>query len=313
MIATSAPRASAAFTVSNATADGSPPCLPAITSQPAALAPGLELLDRRGAKRVGRAEQHLASGRDVARGELADRGGLARAVHAQHEHDVRLRREREPVVPTRRGAASPRSRRAGSRAPPTASRPRPSRRTRSSSPLAVFTPRSACRSCSSSCSSSASSTLPPSSLPEPADERVARAAQAVAQLRGAARAPARRDSARGARNRATGAARRAPGSPCGSRGAHGAAAAPRDSAERPRDAQPTAPPPRPRAGSRRARRGSRSRRRRPSGAEHTTDARPDSRARAISASRPRRSSTRPGAPSSRRRARRRPRSCACCA
>ncbi len=52
MIATSAPRATAAFTVSNATAAGSPPAGPAITSQPARSPQACELLARRRAEGV---------------------------------------------------------------------------------------------------------------------------------------------------------------------------------------------------------------------------------------------------------------------
>ena len=63
MIATSAPRAVAAFTVSKATAAGSLPGAPAITSQPIALAPDLELLAGRRAEGVARAEHHASGPR----------------------------------------------------------------------------------------------------------------------------------------------------------------------------------------------------------------------------------------------------------
>ena len=63
-------------------------------SAPRAIGPDAELLDGRGAKRVAGREHHvLARVRETAR-ELADGGGLARAVHAddqQHEGLVRRR------------------------------------------------------------------------------------------------------------------------------------------------------------------------------------------------------------------------------
>ena len=66
------------------------------------LAPGGQLLDGRGAERVGRAEHDAAVLGDQDPGDLADRGGLAGAVHADHEDDAGLRRRRrvdlEPAV-----------------------------------------------------------------------------------------------------------------------------------------------------------------------------------------------------------------------
>src|SRR5204863_2503790 len=51
--------------------------------------PDLQLLDGGGAKRVGGAEQHGAAFGLVSLGELADRGGLPRPVHADHDDDRR--------------------------------------------------------------------------------------------------------------------------------------------------------------------------------------------------------------------------------
>ena len=56
-----------------------------------ALAPDLQLLDGGGAERVAGGEHHLLPSRRRLRGELADRGGLAGAVDADDEDDVRLR------------------------------------------------------------------------------------------------------------------------------------------------------------------------------------------------------------------------------
>ena len=67
-----------------------------------ALAPGGQLLGRRGPERVGRAEHHLLVLGDQHAGELADRGGLAGAVDADHSTTAGL--------PSRRSTASERSR-----------------------------------------------------------------------------------------------------------------------------------------------------------------------------------------------------------
>ena len=55
-----------------------------------AIAPDLKLLDRSCAERVARRDHHLLAGGAELRGELADRRGLARAVDADHQHDLRL-------------------------------------------------------------------------------------------------------------------------------------------------------------------------------------------------------------------------------
>ena len=55
-----------------------------------ALTPDLQLLDRGGAERVAGREHDLAALGAEARRELADGGGLARAVHADDQNDERL-------------------------------------------------------------------------------------------------------------------------------------------------------------------------------------------------------------------------------
>ena len=55
-----------------------------------ALAPDLQLLDRGSTERVAGGEHDLAAVADEAVRELADRRRLARAVHADDQHDVRL-------------------------------------------------------------------------------------------------------------------------------------------------------------------------------------------------------------------------------
>jgi len=57
-----------------------------------AVAPDLQLLDGGGAEGVARGEHHLAALGRQAAGELADGGGLARAVHADHQDHVRAPR-----------------------------------------------------------------------------------------------------------------------------------------------------------------------------------------------------------------------------
>ena len=52
-----------------------------------ALGPALELLDRRGAKRVGGDHQDGTTGAALERGQLADGRGLPTPVHADHEDD----------------------------------------------------------------------------------------------------------------------------------------------------------------------------------------------------------------------------------
>jgi hypothetical protein len=54
-----------------------------------AAAPGLQLHHRGGAVRVACDQQHLLAALGVARGQLADGGGLAHAVHADHQDDRR--------------------------------------------------------------------------------------------------------------------------------------------------------------------------------------------------------------------------------
>ena len=53
-----------------------------------AVGPHLQLVDGRGAEGVGGADPDLAARLGELRGELADRGGLARAVHAHDHHHV---------------------------------------------------------------------------------------------------------------------------------------------------------------------------------------------------------------------------------
>ena len=57
-----------------------------------AIAPHLELLDRGGAEGVARRQHHLAALALVEVGELGDGRGLAAAVDADHQHDMRLAR-----------------------------------------------------------------------------------------------------------------------------------------------------------------------------------------------------------------------------
>ena len=104
-------------------------------STPARVGPDLELIDGRGAERVGGADERLLAVEPQAVGELADRGGLAGAVHADDQHDARAlsgprerrlgSRRRSPAVrsvsrarrlsPRRDAARTPSSRRAGRR------------------------------------------------------------------------------------------------------------------------------------------------------------------------------------------------------
>ena len=60
-------------------------------SAPRAIRPDAELLDGRGAKRVARGEHHVLARVGEAARELADGGGLARAVHADHQQHEGLR------------------------------------------------------------------------------------------------------------------------------------------------------------------------------------------------------------------------------
>ena len=60
-----------------------------------ALAPDLQLLDRRGAERVARRQPDLESGLAQLGRQLADGRGLAGAVDADHQNDMRLVREIE--------------------------------------------------------------------------------------------------------------------------------------------------------------------------------------------------------------------------
>ena len=94
-IATSTPRAVAAFTVSKATAAGVAPVGPRDHLAPRPLAPGLELLASGCAERIARAEQHAAPGRPVTRRELSDGRRLSGTVHPEHEDHVGLRFERQ--------------------------------------------------------------------------------------------------------------------------------------------------------------------------------------------------------------------------
>ena len=55
-----------------------------------AVAPDLQLLDGGGAKRVGRRQQHGLALRAQGVRQLADGGGLADAVDADHQDDLRL-------------------------------------------------------------------------------------------------------------------------------------------------------------------------------------------------------------------------------
>ena len=51
--------------------------------------PDLELLDRRGAKRIGGAQEHAAAFSLIAADQLTDAGGLPRPIDAHHHHDRR--------------------------------------------------------------------------------------------------------------------------------------------------------------------------------------------------------------------------------
>ena len=88
MMTTSTSSSIPALTASKATAAGSAPSWSERTvATPDARAPGLELVGRRGAERVGRAEQHLAVLGDEHPGQLADGRGLAGAVDPDDEDD----------------------------------------------------------------------------------------------------------------------------------------------------------------------------------------------------------------------------------
>ena len=63
-----------------------------------ALAPALELLAGRSTKGVASTENDVAPKRTVTGGQLADRGRLAGAVDAEHQHDVRLGGEGERLA-----------------------------------------------------------------------------------------------------------------------------------------------------------------------------------------------------------------------
>ena len=91
----SARRAIAASRASNTTAAGSAFGRVGDDLGVGALGPDPELVDRRGAERVGRREDDAPAVRALARGELADGRGLAGAVDADDEHD-RGRRPRRP-------------------------------------------------------------------------------------------------------------------------------------------------------------------------------------------------------------------------
>ena len=69
----------------------SPPSLPDDDRRADALAPDLQLLDRRGAEGVAGGEQHAIILLLEPVAELADGGGLARAVDADDQDDVRAR------------------------------------------------------------------------------------------------------------------------------------------------------------------------------------------------------------------------------
>jgi hypothetical protein len=108
---TSQPRARPATTASKVTPAGSPPSWLTISIRlPAALSlsrraaasglgplgPGEQLLARGGAKGVGRGEQHLLIRIDQMPGQLADAGGLAGAVDADHhDHGRHMLADRE--------------------------------------------------------------------------------------------------------------------------------------------------------------------------------------------------------------------------
>ena len=90
MITVSTPLSTPCCTASKATLAGSVASAPRTTSTPDPLAPGGELVDGRGAERVGGPERHGAVLGDQDPGQLADRGGLAGAVDTDHEDDARL-------------------------------------------------------------------------------------------------------------------------------------------------------------------------------------------------------------------------------
>ena len=74
-------------------------------SAPRAVGPDAELLDGRGAEGVARREHHVFARVGETPRELADGGGLARAVHADHEqHEGLVRRDVERLL--RRAAGS---------------------------------------------------------------------------------------------------------------------------------------------------------------------------------------------------------------
>ena len=83
-----------------------------------AAAPDLELIDRGGAERVAGGEHHVAAlGAEACR-ELADRGGLAGAIHADDEDHERLRAVRRSSLASRQARAPSRLPTRGSPSPP---------------------------------------------------------------------------------------------------------------------------------------------------------------------------------------------------
>ena len=98
MITTSAPRSRPCLIASKATAPGSEPSRPRDDLAARALRPAGELLDGRGAERVGGAEHDLQPELALqVPGELADRRRLAGAVDADG-HDHRRRRAHVDAV-----------------------------------------------------------------------------------------------------------------------------------------------------------------------------------------------------------------------
>ncbi len=76
------------------------------TRAPDALGPHLELLDGGGAEGVAGGEHHAAALAGAAPRQLADGGGLARAVHADHQDDERPLRAVDDAAAARRARGS---------------------------------------------------------------------------------------------------------------------------------------------------------------------------------------------------------------
>ena len=194
MMTTSASSSAAPLTASNATAAGSAPVPVGADRRHAdALAPGLQLVGRGGAERVGRAEDDVLVLGDEDAGELADGGRLAGAVDADDDDDGRAavdarRRDRAVHGGSTRVTSSSRSQPrtvASSALPWTLTLVRRA----STSSVVASTPRSAVRRVSSTSSQACSSRSPRESRasrpwPRAVLERASRARRRCRRVRG---------------------------------------------------------------------------------------------------------------------------------